>query len=658
MALKARLLTLLIAVLATLAAASSAAAVGWVTGAPLSPGDRLAAQPQLVVTPDGERVVAWIQQLPSHAVENVSVRVAPPGGDFGPAQAFPGAPDSLQLGVGTDGTIALTWVDTAAHVLEAARRIPGESQFTLASPLAVTPGELPTAPHLAMNGSDVFIAFGSITADQSASSIWAARLGPQDNTLRLQPGMATGGALDHVSFGRTGDGHFLGVPRIALDNGIEYVTWRESVNRVDNNAKGLSTVKVALRSLAGLFGAPQTVETVQSTLSDLAPTTSPRIVGGAGHAYVIWRREPTNQLAFEDLEHIAAPQTIAVDPDFADISAAVDGSGALAIAGDGSPAVPNVFSVSASITPAGHPAAPAGHLTPGVSSRLLDGFAVASDGTSLALANRASGASGGAVQVQAMLRPPGGSFGPSEEVSGPRDRGSNQLHAAAAAVAPGGRAWALWAAEDATGASNSRLFLSERDATAPTFTSLAVPARVQAGQRVSMSATATDTQAGNVELSWDFGDGSTSGGTSVTHVFGAPGAAALTVTATDGAGNSITQTRVVAVGPAGPPADRTPPVIKRLSLTRASFMTGSRGTAFRLVLSERSVMAIVIRHGHSLRGTLVRRGAGPGAATVRFGGRLGGVALAPGSYSATVIAIDGFGNRSKPRVVRFTVVHR
>ncbi len=37
---------------------ASAGAVGWVTGAPLSPAGRVAAEPKIALTPAGERILA------------------------------------------------------------------------------------------------------------------------------------------------------------------------------------------------------------------------------------------------------------------------------------------------------------------------------------------------------------------------------------------------------------------------------------------------------------------------------------------------------------------------------------------------------------------------------------------------------------------------
>ena len=153
----------------------------------------------------------------------------------------------------------------------------------------------------------------------------------------------------------------------------------------------------------------------------------------------------------------------------------------------------------------------------------------------------------------------------------------------------------------------------------------------------------------------------------------------MTVTATDSAGNSVTELRAIAVAPAQASTDRTPPVITRLSLTHSRFRVGGRATAqiavrgrahapaptgsvLALTISERATLAIeisrTVRRKHTVVGMLVRESAGPGSVGLAFSGRIGATALAPGAYSLRVTAIDGAGNRSRPASGTFTVVRR
>jgi hypothetical protein len=55
-------------------------------------------------------------------------------------------------------------------------------------------------------------------------------------------------------------------------------------------------------------------------------------------------------------------------------------------------------------------------------------------------------------------------------------------------------------------------------------------------------------------------------------------------------------------------------------------------------------------------GKLTRRNQPAGTDTVKFSGRIGRRALAPGSYRATITATDAAGNKSKPRTARFRIV--
>lgn len=155
-------------------------------------------------------------------------------------------------------------------------------------------------------------------------------------------------------------------------------------------------------------------------------------------------------------------------------------------------------------------------------------------------------------------------------------------------------------------------------------------------------------------------------------------------------------------GHGGPGADTVAPVISALSLLRTRFAVDRRhptpataaartrrgrgrrvaalGTELRFKLSESASVRIAIaretrgrRKGrrcvkptHRLRrarrctrlvdaGALVRTKRPAGANRVSFSGRIGRRTLRAGRYTATLVATDAAGNRSKPRSVRFQV---
>jgi hypothetical protein len=193
----------------------------------------------------------------------------------------------------------------------------------------------------------------------------------------------------------------------------------------------------------------------------------------------------------------------------------------------------------------------------------------------------------------------------------------------------------------------------------PSLGAIAVPATATVGEPAGFAAAAGDALTGTT-ISWDFGDGARADGNVVSHAFGEPGAATVTVTATDEAGNTTSQSRAVAVQ-ATPPAETVKPTVSRVKLTNTRFRVAKAapaGTALRLRVSERSTLAIAIARSKIVRGTLVRAGVAPGTVSVPFSGRLGRTALPAGSYTATITAIDGAGNRSRAVIARFTIVKK
>ena len=193
----------------------------------------------------------------------------------------------------------------------------------------------------------------------------------------------------------------------------------------------------------------------------------------------------------------------------------------------------------------------------------------------------------------------------------------------------------------ADGADNQRVFMSERDATVPTISSLSAPSGPDVGVDVAMSA--------------------------------------------------------AAARPASQALDTTPPLITRLRVTHARFRVGTRstaliaatlgrkratptGTTFTFDLSERANVVLAIagrvpgreagtrcvpggRQGGRCEvivslGPILRANKGPGNVSIPFSGRVGATRLTPGSYAAGIGAVDAAGNVSRIRIVRFTVVGR
>jgi hypothetical protein len=112
-------------------------------------------------------------------------------------------------------------------------------------------------------------------------------------------------------------------------------------------------------------------------------------------------------------------------------------------------------------------------------------------------------------------------------------------------------------------------------------------------------------------------------------------------------------------------ADTLAPVIRRARVTRKRFALArgktarnaraKRGTAFTFRVSEAARTRITIRRKRG-KAVVLRRSTARGANRVAFSGRVGRVALRPGTHRAALVATDAAGNRSKTVYVRFRVV--
>ena len=657
-----------------LCVAPAAHAAQWATTAPLSPENRIATDAQVVLTPDGERIVAWLDTTFNGQTQDVAVRTANAGAEPGPIQTFPGVLTGMQLAAGSDGTVALSWVDFRNHTIHIARRAPGESRFTEAMPLVPTTTEDFGGGQLVVTNGAAYVATTSFSGFRTttSSSVWLARLPAGGNAVQLVPGTGAGGSVDHVSFVPPAASVFVQSLSMAAHDGLVTLTWQQDNPAPDNSGnRGTTTVKVARSSEAVTAPAPLATLVGSNTSS---PGASPVAAAGGGRAYVLWHS--SSRVALADLANPGQILQVPADTDFrSNLQAEADGSGTLVAAWEAAPRDRDTL-VAAVVVPPGQAPPPATRLTQVGPERSLADLAVAPDGSALALPQHGSGFNT-SFQIDGLLRTGGSAFGPVEDISGPQDVSRLGFSQSEAAVAPGGRAVAVWAAADHSGTLNQRLRLSERDTAAPVLGTIAVPATATVGERAGFAATAGDILSGTT-ISWDFGDGSQADGGVVDHVFGQPGPAVVTITATDEAGNSASEQRVVAVQPAPgpgpsdePAADRTRPTVSRVSLTNKRFRVTRRGTAqiaaakrkkrvpagtaLRLTLSERATLAIAIERRKVVRGTLVRASAGPGAVTIPFSGRVGRTALAPGSYTATITAIDGAGNRSRAVRVKFSV---
>ena len=149
--------------------------------------------------------------------------------------------------------------------------------------------------------------------------------------------------------------------------------------------------------------------------------------------------------------------------------------------------------------------------------------------------------------VEAARRTGAGAFDPPALVSDP----AHSAETPQVTVDAAGNAVAVW--QDSGSGGGARTAVAVDDLTVPVVVGIAVPASVAAGEGAAMGVAATDAWSGPPSIAWDFGDGTTATGTDVVHAYATAGPRTVTVTATDGVGNAVTQTRVIDVTAVLPP---------------------------------------------------------------------------------------------------------
>jgi hypothetical protein len=669
MPIRARHLATALSAVTALIAPASAQAVGWVTGAPLSPQARLALSPMVALAPSGERIVAWQQEDGNGTSEAMVVRTAPLGGGFGASQQLPvSQPSDASLTVGSDGTAALVWLDstfTQNSEVEIARRAPGQTSFQEMRPfpLGATSNN---APAVTVQGGDVYVAQDTIVEQASTitTSVRALRLAAGSSTPEALDGPAE--SVDHETYTFTPAGASTTVadPSIAVSGGVVRVAWDHLFDAGTTGAHGLTLVRTASRPVgSGSFSTPTQLDSL-SRNSSFADAATPRLAAGPGGTEAVWIREDAQQLVYQNLSRAgSAPATLSVGQFPEDLHAELDRSGALVLAFDAFTNPDDVEGVFTDVVSAGGASHPPQRLTAPNASRRLVSLSVGPDGSAVALSDRSTldAFEDADEQVQAYFRAPGaGSFGAAEEVSGTQDRtGNATFDSPGVAAGAGGQATVAWNADDHSGVPNDRMFISQRDPSAPALSLVRVPARARVGATVAMSAAASDSLS-PVAVDWDFGDGAVTRGPAVAHRFGAPGLYRVTVSARSAVGNVATQVHTIRVTGVAPVVTRLRLTHRRFRAARAmtALIAAARGTVFKLNVTERSTVVISLtrRAGGRRVATIVRAGRGPGAVSVPFSGRVAGIRLAPGAYVASVTAIGVFGNRSRARAVSFTVL--
>ena len=622
----------------------------------------------------------------------VAVQVRPPGGPLGAVQYLTpdgGTAQGFAMATGGDGRVVVAWVDSGSPAILKTAVLPaGGVAFGGPQAMPTTPGESPDGNlAAAIDGAGDLL----LLWEASGSSATYLRFGqlPSSGTAPTTQLVDSDGGLgpsESVS---------MSFPTIAAaDDGSAILSWVNSYSN-SNSEQSSTTAYARLRKP----GQPFASATMLDSGSDPGGGTYPKSFVGAlsaamtpgGHLGVTWSRSLTSisggspiwKVSFEEGDANAglgaavdatpglggAPNdlTLALGPDgrvaiaaLANVSNVVRPQVALRPPG-------GVFGIVQTLAPSG-PGATAVDLAAGTSGELVATWATGSSPS---------------VVVSGAAAEPGGMFSAGTPIAS----GLGFINPPRAAVGPKGDGVAVWSANTSGAAAGF-------DNSPPAFPAPSFPGAATVAVRAAFSVgTPTDVWGPIASTTWDFGDGSTADGLSVSHAYAAPGTATAKLVVADAAGNAASASAPVTVVQAGGSSDTTPPAISAASLARKVFAVGAaptaltakrhkRGTVVRFTLSEPASVKIAIRmaragrrHGNRcvkptaklrrakrctryvLKGTL-RRSGKAGANAFPFSGRLGKRALKPGSYRAVIAATDAAHNAAKPVTLGFRIVRR
>jgi hypothetical protein len=523
------LLTALGAVLAL--AGPAAAAPSWLDPVTVD-NSADPAEGDIAVAPDGTALA--VTQVTIGGADHIRARLRRPGGAFGPAVELATANgDFPRVAVDQHGNFTAAW--TVGADLKAARLAAGAASFEATETVGMVDPVNPQ-PVLAVGGNGT-----AVLAVREGGTVHAA--------LRTDTGAnGTFGPLSGALSGTLQIGDELDA---AMDDaGRAVIVWSR------DDLAGVTRVERSERTTGG-FGGAQLVSS--EAIGDRS--TGPKVaMAPNGRAIIMWTLDTNaDQPRVWYRERNPDGSYDPAAPASRDIDTANNPE--LGIAGDGTAIavwrvdVATVFLPQAAVRPPGGSfqilqpnlsSAPTGRLELSVNRA---GF------TTVAFSGSMS------ETITARRRAPGGAFGTSETVASGTQGGATPsiaVNVQGLGTDDQSNATLIYQRDVTGGGQDSHSLLTASfDAVAPAFSAIAVPGAGNPNAAIGMAATASD-RLSSPGISWSFGDGTTATGAAVSHAYSKIGAFTVTVSATDSAGNTTTQSRpVVITSPAGTPRIRS-----------------------------------------------------------------------------------------------------
>ncbi len=533
-------------------AVGSASAADWLEPQDISAANEVVdGRPEVAVDPAGNAVAIWERHVGGEEIVEASER--PAGGDWSEPEvlSLPGEEgQDSRVVIDASGTAIAVWItgeSPTGFVVRSAARLPG--------------GEWSEPEDVSDSISEAVTPLLAVDAASEAVAVWTAFEGG-DRILQGAVRSANGDWSEPDDLSEAGeDVTPLDAPDVAIDaSGTAIAVWKL--------LSGNDIVQAAVRPGGGDWEEPDDLSVAGQGGGE--PSVA---MDEAGEAVAVWTRldgKNTIQAAvrpaggdWEEPDDLSDASQDAAEPEVA-----IDEAGKAVAAWRRSNGSNEI--VQAAVRPAGGEwAEPDDLSTPGQNSSspvVATNVAVGA----VAMWYRDDGAN---FRVQAAVRPPGGEWPKPDTLSAAGEGAAFPnlaLDAAGDAIAVFGR----------NGDDGPFVQATAYDFVAPQLNAVQIPATGTVGKPVSFGISPFDVFP--FTTSWTFGDGGRASGNTASHVYTAPGAYPVTVTAVDGGGNTSTQIGAIAISaaptkpPPPPPACIVPKLVgKSLAQAKAALLAAN-----------------------------------------------------------------------------------
>jgi hypothetical protein len=540
------------------------------------------------------------------------------------------------------------------------------------------------------NGPDyVPIPWVAVNAADQAAAVWDS-YGTNNTTVEVAVRSANGSWGTPVDLGSVGSGLD---PRVVIDGqGNATAVWNV-------NSGTQASVLAATRPAGGTWSTP-----VQLSAADEFAVSPQVAVDAQGDATVVWVQDDGNSHIVQATVRPAggpwqSPVDVsAVGESGVDPQLAVDAQGDATVVWDhydGAFSASTVYDVQTAVRPAGGAWQTPADLSTTSTLRSDPQVTVNARGDAIATWDLGDPAPYYYHTAQAAVRPAGGAWQAPVALA-PTDMG---YETPVVALDEQGNATAIW--HHSLGESTA-LQAAGYDVAGPRLLGLSIPVSGTVGVPVSFAVSPLDAWSPIATTNWSFGDGQTATDEIVSHTYTKPGTYTVGVSSSDTLANTTNTTATITIAPAAGtttnPAGTEPPpttlTLTDVSQTHRKWREGTRkaaltrtkqkpspvGTSFAFTVNETAEVTLAFtqtaagrrvsgkcqpatRHDRKdprcrrtlTRGTLSYAGTA-GRHRLAFQGHVTTRRLPLGDYTVTLTAASASGQRSRPHILRFTIV--